>query len=300
MATPIIFGEVLFDVFPDGEEVLGGAPFNVAWHLQGFGLPPLMISRIGTDRRGRTVRERMEAWGMTTAGLQTDTRFPTGTVEVTEQDGQPQFAIKPDQAYDHIDRQTAHECLGDRSASLLYHGTLIARSRESRATLDDLRDRIDIPVFLDINLRPPWWSRSLLDDLLPGIHWLKLNQDELATLSDTSLNTRDQLQSAALRVARRYDLRMVIITRGSEGALLVTPDGECHSDTPAETGETVDTVGAGDAFSAVTIAGLSYGWAPTVILRRAIRFAAAVCGIRGATTDNRNLYHDHLSHWSSE
>ena len=82
VGQPLIFGEVLFDRFPDGSEVLGGAPFNVAWHLQGFGLRPRLISRIGEDRAGRRVVEAMDRWGLDTAGVQRDLRRPTGAVDI--------------------------------------------------------------------------------------------------------------------------------------------------------------------------------------------------------------------------
>ena len=76
--VPVVFGEVLFDCFPDGKTVLGGAPFNVAWHLQGLGLQPLFVSAVGNDAQGEEVRRTMQSWGMATTGLQTRAAFPTG------------------------------------------------------------------------------------------------------------------------------------------------------------------------------------------------------------------------------
>ena len=84
-----IFGEVLFDRFPDGSSVLGGAPFNVAWHLQAFGQRPLFISRIGRDRLGDTIRSAMQSWQMDVLGLQQDEIYPTGTVQVAIEQGEP-------------------------------------------------------------------------------------------------------------------------------------------------------------------------------------------------------------------
>ncbi len=100
---PLIFGEVLFDVMPDGTRVLGGAPFNVAWHLEAFGLRPLMITRVGVDESGDEVLTAMASWGMDTSGVQRDDTYPTGRVEVDLDDGEPTFHILPDQAYDHLD-----------------------------------------------------------------------------------------------------------------------------------------------------------------------------------------------------
>ncbi len=90
MNIPVIFGEVLFDRFPDGNSVLGGAPFNVAWHLQAFGARPLLISSVGDDELGAEIRQTMQDWGMDDSGLQTDAAHPTGTVEVSFNAGEPE------------------------------------------------------------------------------------------------------------------------------------------------------------------------------------------------------------------
>ncbi len=129
---PVVFGEVLFDTFPDGAAVLGGAPFNVAWHLQGFGLDPLFISRIGDDEPGTRVLDTMRAWGMDIRGLQVDSERPTGKVQVSFDNGQPGFSILPDQAYDFIDLEAAAGAAARAVPALLYHGSLIARHAVSR------------------------------------------------------------------------------------------------------------------------------------------------------------------------
>jgi fructokinase len=97
-----IFGEVLFDHFPDGHEILGGAPFNVAWHLKAFGQNPQSISRVGNDAEGDLVRSNMQNWGMATDFLQTDPSHPTGQVQISIENGDPTCRIVEDQAYDHI------------------------------------------------------------------------------------------------------------------------------------------------------------------------------------------------------
>ena len=121
---PVVFGEVLFDTFPDGAAVLGGAPFNVAWHLQGFGLDPLFISRIGDDEPGTRVLDTMRAWGMDIRGLQVDDDHPTGKVQVSLDHGQPSFSILADQAYDFIELEAAVGAATRAAPALLYHGSL--------------------------------------------------------------------------------------------------------------------------------------------------------------------------------
>ena len=157
---PLIFGEVLFDVMPDGTRVLGGAPFNVAWHLEAFGLRPLMVTRVGRDDSGDEVLEAMESWGMDHSAVQRDDAHPTGQVQVDLQDGEPTFHILADQAYDHIDGDSAVQSAAGNTFSILYHGSLISRGTVSASALDDLEDASGVPVFVDVNLRDPWWNHQ--------------------------------------------------------------------------------------------------------------------------------------------
>jgi len=132
---PVIFGEVLYDCFPDGEAVPGGAPFNVAWHLQGLGLSPLFISRVGDDPLGHRVRDIIERRGMDTSGLQLDSAHPTGKVNISLSGSSHSFDIIPDQAYDYI-AEDALPPLPDNA--LFYHGSLAARSPVTARTLSVL------------------------------------------------------------------------------------------------------------------------------------------------------------------
>lgn len=294
---PVIFGEVLFDVFPDGKAVLGGAPFNVAWHLQGFGLQPMFISRIGADANGEKVLQNMREWGMDTAGIQQDPSHPTGTVEVALHEGQPTFTILPEQAYDYIDAGQALHTLGGETYSLLYHGSLIARSEPNRETLACLHKKIALPVFLDVNLRPPWWSMKQINRLLAGARWVKMNDEELVRTSPEGKQTSNTLEDMAKRLSRTHQLEVLMVTRGASGAFLVTDDRPIVSTPPTGVRNLVDTVGAGDAFSAVMIMGLIQHWPYDDSLRRAGEFAATVCQIRGATPRDRELYRRFRHRW---
>ena len=112
-----VFGEVLFDHFPDGTRVLGGAPFNVAWHLQAFGQAPWFVSRVGADPEGAAVREAMRDWGMDTGGLQLDPRYPTGRVSVRFADGEPTYDIVRPCAYDAIEPVSVGSMVGFGAAT---------------------------------------------------------------------------------------------------------------------------------------------------------------------------------------
>ncbi len=180
-----VFGEVLFDHFPDGHRVLGGAPFNVAWHLHAFGAAPRLVSSVGDDSDGEAVRAAMTAWGMNTADLQTDPDHPTGRVAVSLIQGEPAYDIVSDRAYDHI-----HSPRAGLGGGLLYHGTLALRQPISAATLQALKTIGPDSVFLDVNLRTPWWSREETLRLVTDADWVKLNRDELIWLEGASPRVR--------------------------------------------------------------------------------------------------------------
>ena len=287
---PIIFGEVLFDHFPDGARVLGGAPFNVAWHLQAFGLAPLFVSRVGNDPAGREVQEAMSDWGMDLAGVQVDDSHSTGTVEITITEGQPSFHILPHQAYDFI-HDTALPKSGDYR--LLYHGSLALRDRTSRHALETLRRSLSLPVFMDVNLRPPWWDLASVTSLSQGASWLKLNEDELDNLAPEETD----LESRAEELQARCGLELLVVTRGAEGAVARTPDGSLLSAKPSSEVQVVDTVGAGDAFASVLLLGLTLGWETRLTLERGQSFASAIVGVRGATVADRALYQRFQTAW---
>lgn len=291
---PLIFGEVLFDHFADGGRVLGGAPFNVAWHLQGFGLSPLFVSRLGNDPEGREILDRMTAWGMDTQGIQFDAAHPTGTVNVTLSGGQPRFAICPDQAFDFIDQAPLIDLVARENIALLYHGSLAARNPATRQTLHWLRENYPIPSFVDINLRPPWWTQTEVQWAMRHARWAKLNNDELMQISgDTHVQPANAF---AHTVFDAYGLDLLIVTLGEEGALILDTTHELHR-RPQQMVEIVDTVGAGDAFSAITLLGLLHEWPTNMILERAIDFSAAICGQRGATAADKGFYGTFMRRW---
>jgi len=298
---PVIVGEVLFDVFEDQKRVLGGAPFNVAWHLQAFGLDPLVVTRIGDDVLGAEIVSAMDRWGMDRSAVQVDPSAATGRVEVDLGDEGPDFDIVPDQAYDRIDSTAAVAAVRSVPSALLYHGTLLARSAAGREVLRELVATVAAPVFIDVNLRDPWWDATTVLSLLDRAQWAKLNDDELGRLvgppDDPSI--ADDIEAAAERFARRHDLDELVMTCGAQGVMVFT-DGRLIAGRPPESIEVVDTVGAGDAFSAVWIAGALGGWPTGVTVARALSFAAMVCGLRGATADDRRLYDETLAAWEEE
>lgn len=292
----LIFGEVLFDIFEDGEAILGGAPFNVAWHLHGFGAQPIFVSRIGEDELGIKVIEAMQAWGMDETGMQLDADHPTGTVRVTLQSGQPSFNIEEQVAYDYIDTEQILHII-ESPPALIYHGSLITRHPNSRHTLFALREAQTSPLFIDINLRQPWHRKQQAEPILKGITWLKLNADELEVFAEKKLESIEQLEAAAKELLQQFDMRFMVVTMGGDGAFLVGADGIVHSP-PAPTEDLVDTVGAGDALSSVILFGILNAWDMETTLKRAVGFATAICEQKGATSFNKQLYKRFLQEWN--
>ena len=291
---PVILGEVLFDLFPPDISVLGGAPFNVAWHLKGFGLSPLLISRIGKDARGESILSTMKIWDMDTAGMQIDAAHPTGVVRVELEEGQPHFTILPDQAYDFIDPDAALAVLRGQSCSLLYYGTLIGRGASS-AVVQALRQIVP-SVFVDLNLRAPWWEMETVHTLLKGARWVKMNGDELAVMAQLEAASENSLETTAHALCLESDWELLALTLGAQGAWLLN-DEKTYRGKAAVLEAIVDTVGAGDAFSAVTILGLHRGWSLETTLSRALDFAAALCQIQGASPLDPALYAFYLGKW---
>ena len=297
---PVIFGEVLFDHFPDGSRVLGGAPFNVAWHLRGFGANPLVLSAVGDDDEGGEVLERMTSWDLMTHGVQTDRLHHTGRVTATVVDGENHFEIAGEQAWDYVRAEAAAPVIAEEPVGLFYHGTLALRADTSWNTLRSLRDQSDAPSFVDINLRPPWWTKERLGWCLSTSHWVKLNDAELAELTSKPTETFEQCRDAAMDLARAHTIQGLIVTRGEKGALSVLGAERTFEAAPVEVEEVVDTVGAGDAFSAVMCLGILQQWDFQTTLDRAVAFAADLCRIRGATTTDFAIYDRHLAEWAKD
>lgn len=285
-----IFGEVLFDHFPDGTRVLGGAPFNVAWHLQAFGLEPNFISRIGDDPAGREIAELMSAWNISRDALQTDNNHPTGSVQVQIQDGEPHYDIVADSAYDFIDGTVLEQTA---TQGILYHGSLALRNPVSRTALQIAKARHQGKVFIDVNLRPPWWEKATLLPLLYDADWVKLNAAELAELCSEG----DGLEATMRAFYTQFNLETLVVTRGELGAIAY--DGQQFI-TVKPQGHTavVDTVGAGDAYAALLLLGLSKQWPLSQTLERAQAFACALVGRRGATVGDRAFYRAFSEQWA--
>ena len=289
-SAPVIFGEVLFDCFPDGNSVLGGAPFNVAWHLQAFGLSPIVISSIGDDELGKKVESAMLDWSMSRMGLQLDPVHPTGSVDIEFHHGEPHYTIVEHRAYDYIDAGLIPSLPESR---LLYHGSLALRNQASREALSVLKQYRNDSVFMDVNLRDPWWQKEYLLELADDADWVKLNEDELTRLGNGAGDCLEQ----AREFLRTHHLKGLVVTLGEKGAIGLTGDGGLAEIAPVRTLDVVDTVGAGDAFTSVLILGITLAWPLEQTMQRAQQFASMMVAQQGATVHDQAFYQAMIADW---
>lgn len=294
---PVIFGEILWDEFADGTRTLGGAPFNVAWHLQGFGLQPLLISRVGCDRAGDEALMQINAWGLDQSGAQRDAHHATGAVHVTLESGQPDFNILADRAFDYIESAAALRIVEGIRSSVLYHGSLVARAGGSREALTKLRSTLRLPTYVDVNLRAPWWDHALIWQVLRGARWAKMSYDELAEVNETPTLRNSPIAELARGVRDTFEFELLVASHGSQGTYFVSSD-DTHWVAAGSVQHLVDTIGAGDALSAVVILGLQRGWSRTLTQQRATEFGGSICTVKGALHRHQSIYDRFLRQWN--
>ena len=296
--TILLFGEVLADIFDD-RKVFGGAPFNVARHLQVFGLHPVMITRTGNDELRRELLAVIKDAGMDDCGIQLDVSHPTGQVMVHMEGREHRFEILPEQAYDYIHAGITHMITLAVRPQLIYFGTLAQRSAKSAQALGALIRSSNAPRFLDINLRKPWYDAPTLERSLRRANLVKINQEELDILTSLfRLSGKNQVQNADALV-RCFGLDRVLVTCGEQGAWLLDNEGKVEGvEGSASSRPLMDTGGAGDGFASVYILGLLRGWPATLTLSRANDFAATLCEIRGAIPDSPEFYEPFIKDWN--
>ncbi len=291
--TPILIGELLYDIFPShSTEVLGGAALNVAWHLQGMGLHPLLISALGKDALGTLALQAMKEWQMDLAGIQINSHYPTGQVTITLTDGDPEYAILDDQAYDHITCDTS--VLKEYHPVIFYHGSLATRHKTTRNTIHYLAHTLNTPIFLDVNLRAPWWNTLEINSSLSHATIVKLNQKELSILQGKCHIPDEKVFSEMVKFREYHNIEVLIVTLGKSGVRCLDSDSSYHV-AACTAHPFCDSVGAGDAFSASMIASFCKGRTLQDSLHNAVIFAAKICSQRGAITLDTKLYTPHVT-----
>lgn len=299
MNQPIVgIGELLWDIYPDGRKVAGGAPFNFTFHCHQLGHEAIIVSRVGDDQLGRELREEVKRLGLSDEFIQTDRDHPTGTVTVSlDANKVPTYTINEDVAWDYIEWNDQLTNLAKEAAAVCF-GTLAQRAKTPRVTIEVfVREAYNAIRVFDVNLRSPLTFERLIriESLREQVEWLKVNEDELRTLQARLVTDCDlpppempvglpNRKESPLRAwfDPGSDVRKVgILTRGSKSTAV--HDWQRTEWIPSVPANVIDTVGAGDAFTAAMVCLHLEGKPLRDCARFANRYAARVCEHQGAT-----------------
>ena len=272
-------GEILWDMLPDGKK-LGGAPTNFAFHVNQFEIESAIISSVGNDPMGIEILDCIN--GTDIVNFITVNDKPTGTVSVRLDDqGIPAYIIHENVAWDAIGISgDANEFA--RTADAVCFGTLAQRSKESRQAIHGLLDQIPAPSLkiFDINIRQHFYSREVIESSLQYANVLKINEEEIVMFVEMFGLTGDEF-SLINQIISRFELDYLALTKGSHGSWLASKTGHSFLETPRI--QVVDTVGAGDSFTAAMAAGILHGNELGKIHQLAVDVSAFVCSCEGAT-----------------
>jgi fructokinase len=245
----ICFGEILWDCLPEGD-LPGGAPMNVALHLNQMGVSATIISRVGNDAYGNDILQYIADRRVDTGYIQLDESLPTGTVKADVSDPTAvTYTINYPVAWDFIEWTAAAEQQVNQADMLLF-GSLATRNEVSYQALKKLIDTSSFRVF-DVNLRQPHYTRNRIEEMMQAAHLVKMNEEELALISSWYGPEKDQDQQMK-ELAERFSLKSVCVTLGANGARLLDR-GTIYSH-QGYTVKVKDTIGSGDAFLAALLA----------------------------------------------
>ncbi len=275
-------GELLWDLLPEGPR-LGGAPANYSVMAGKLGDQAAILSRIGHDALGAQALEALRSFPVDCSQVQIDAEHPTGTVSVTLSDGQPSYIIHQPVAWDFF--QSTHEWLAEAGrADAICFGSLGQRHEDSRQTIDKVLQatRPGCVKIFDVNLRAPFYSAAIVRDSLEQATVLKMNDAEAPLLLELlGAAPSESLRAGAERLLELFaGLTLVAITRGGDGSLLVSrSEWHEHAGVPAKV---VDTIGAGDAFTAAMTRYLLRGASLAVLNEAGNRWGSFVASQSGA------------------
>lgn len=277
--TAIGVGEILWDVMPHGR-TLGGAPANFAYHINALGGVGIPVSRIGNDDLGREAVFVLGENRVSAEHISIDQIFSTGTVNATiDEHGVATYTFPDNVAWDFLAFDETTRTLAGTS-DIICFGTLAQRSEVSRKAIKKLL--VGAPQALqiyDINLRQDFYTPGRIRASLALADVLKINDDELRLMIDM-FSLPDSEREALDVLLCRHDLKLAVLTRGSRGSLILSPTDV--SDLPGTPTSVVDTIGAGDSFTAAMALAYLHGQSLDEINRYATRVAAHVCGQAGA------------------
>ncbi len=273
-------GEVLFDVLPTGK-MLGGAPANFAYIATQLGNQGIIASRIGDDLNGKEVLQLLANKQVDNSFLQIDSEKPTGIVNVKLENGQPSYEIVENVAWDFLELSEDWKELA-RNCDAVCFGTLAQRNEVSRKTIQSFVSltKSDCLRVFDVNLRQNYYSKNVLESSLNLANIVKMNHEELPIIVEMfDVKGTNQIEQAQ-NIRLKFALNAICITRGGNGSLLIT-----ENDFDENVGvkvEIVDTIGAGDAFTATMVSGFLHKFELKIINSEANQIGAYVASKTGA------------------
>src|SRR5271168_2762741 len=279
--TIVGLGELLWDLLPSGKQ-LGGAPANFAYIANLLGDAGIVASRIGRDPLADEVVSRLAQLGLSTACVQRDSIHPTGTVKVEiDNAGQPRFDISDPAAWDFLEWTPAWQQLAEDADAVCF-GSLAQRSQSSRTTIRSFlhATRPEAVRIFDVNLRQTFYTSTILAESMKLATVVKLNHEELPKIMGLFELEHHSEQDSARCLLTAYHVKLVCVTRGGGGSLLISVD-EC-SEHPGFKVQVADTVGSGDAFTAALVYGYLRRASLDQINETANRVGAWVAGQSGA------------------
>ncbi|NVO19938.1 MAG: carbohydrate kinase [Bacteroidetes bacterium] len=276
----LCFGEVLWDNLPSGARP-GGAPMNVALHLKRFGIGSRVASAIGKDWLGESLASFLEKSGLDTSLIQVHPTLPTSEVKVhLNEHNNATFEICEPVAWDEI-TLTGALLEEVKSSNAIVYGSLASRNKTTRDTLLELLES-DVVKIMDVNLRPPYNKREIIEPLLMKADIVKLNDEELFIISNW-FGLTGTLEELAFGFYDKLNLKTLLVTRGDKGACLIH-ENELYAHQGFKV-EVADTVGAGDAFLAGFLAAFYDGKGMNMALTEASAIGAYVASQSGATPE---------------
>lgn len=272
------FGEILWDIFPK-KKIVGGAPLNVACHLQNLGILTSLISQVGDDELGVKLLGFLYDRGVITDFIETSKAFPTGTVDVSFDDkGSPQYEITAPAAWDYISMNNKKLDAVNEVDALVF-GSLACRSERSKESLLTLAKAATFKVF-DVNLRSPFYTKETIETLLSLADLVKLSDEELSIIAAWYLADFDD-QSALRFLKERFELETIVLTKGKQGAICLNGN-KVYSQTSFPV-QLMDTVGSGDAFLAAFLSKIFERKTLSSCLEFACAMGALVASQQGGT-----------------
>lgn len=290
-------GEVLFDIYMNNKTI-GGAPFNFIYHVNKITGNTNFISSIGNDNEGKTILNFLIDEGISTEYLIIDELNPTGKVIVNLNENKiPEYNIHTNVAYDFINLDDNQQKDIISESDLIYFGSLCQRHKISRNTIQTFFNK-GVPLFCDLNIRQNYFSKAIIEESLNACSILKINEDELKLIENLCLYKSNGYKDNIKQIMQKYNIDFIAVTKGENGAdLFSSKDFTTYKPNKKNI---IDTVGAGDAYSAILALGILNNLNIERINILANLFAEEVCMQKGALLENKNIYNIYAEELKNE